>query len=241
MGHESYGSYIIKKGNKHDPANYRGIALLPILSKIFSKVLLERLNFWADAKNIIHQEQAGFRKGFRNTDNVFILDTIVNKYLSRKRGRLYIGFIDFRKAFDLVNHDALLLKLKDAGITGNIYDVLSSMYMQLNARVKTPLGITNVFSCKAGVQQGSLLSPFLFKLFLNDLSEMLNADVIQKIQINNYDISHLLFTDDLALISDTVFGLQKQLDTLYLIIAASGASQLISIKPKLWFLKEAVG
>ena len=205
---------IFKKGSKTDPANYRGISLIPILSKVFSKILLDRLQFWSDANNVIHQEQAGFRKGFRTTDNVFILDTIINKYLSQKRGRIYIGFVDFRKAFDLVNHDALLYKLKCHGIVGNILTILSSMYMQLNACVRTPMGVTNVFQCKAGVQQGSVLSPFLFKLFINDLSTRLNSLDIPKIQINNCFINHLLFADDLALISSSVFGLQKQFNVL---------------------------
>jgi hypothetical protein len=142
---------IYKKGDKYNPSNYRGIALLPIMSKIFSKILLERFNFWADAKTFFHQEQSGFCQGVRTIDNVFILDTIINKYLSRKRGRLYVGFVDFRKAFDSINHEALLLKLKCAGIIGNVHDVLNSMYMQLNARVRTPFGITDVFPCKAGV------------------------------------------------------------------------------------------
>ena len=86
--------------------------------------------------------------------------------------------------------------------------------MQLNAHVKTPNGVTKSFPCMSGVQQGSLLSPFLFNLFLNSLSQQLNSPGMQKIQLGNAYINHLLYADDLALISDTVFGLQRQLNIL---------------------------
>jgi hypothetical protein len=205
---------LFKKGSHDDPGNYRGISLISVMCKVFSGVLLNRLNFWADATDFFCQEQAGFRKGFRTTDNVFVLYTLINRYLSRKKGRVYVAFVDFRKAFDSVNHQFLISKLRDAGITGNILDVLQSMYLQLNAHVKTPVGVTKSFPCASGVQQGSLLSPFLFNLFLNNLSHKLNSVNIQEIKIGECYISHLLYADDLALISDTVFGLQRQLNIL---------------------------
>ena len=183
------------------------------MCKVFSGVLLNRLNFRADAVNFFCQEQAGFRKVFRTTDNIFILHTVINKYLSRKKGRLYVAFIDFRKVFDSISHQLFITKLKDAGITGNILEVLRSMYMQLNAHVKTPNGVTKSFPCMSGVQQGSLL-PFLFNLFLKSLSQQLNSPGMTKIQLGNANINHLLYADDLAPISDTVFGLQRQLNIL---------------------------
>ena len=95
---------IFKKGGREEPGNYRGISLISVMCKVFSGVLLNRLNFWADAVKFFCQEQAGFRKGFRTTDNIFILHTVINKYLSRKKGRLYVAFVDFRKAFDSISH-----------------------------------------------------------------------------------------------------------------------------------------
>jgi hypothetical protein len=174
---------LFKKGSRDDPGNYRAILLISVMCKDFSGVLLNRLNFWADATNFFCQEQAGFRKGFRTTDNVFILYTLINRYLSQKKGRVYVAFVDFRKAFDSINHQFLISKLRDAGVTGNILDVLQSMYLQLNAHVKTPFGVTQSFPCVSGVQQGSLLSPFLFNLFLNNLSHQLNSVNIQEIKI----------------------------------------------------------
>ena len=93
---------------------------------------------WAELAhfNFFCQEQAAFRKGFRTTNNIFISLTVINKFLSRNEGRLYIAFMDFRKAFDSISHQLIVTKLKDVGITCNILEVLSSMYMQLNAHVK---------------------------------------------------------------------------------------------------------
>ena len=139
---------IFKKSGREEPGNYRDISLISVMCKVFSGILLNRLNFGTDEVNFFCQEQAGFRKSFSTIDNIFILHTVINKYLSRKKGRLYVAFIDFRKAFDSISHQLFITKLKDAGITGNILEVLRSMYMQLNPHVKTPNGVNHFHACQ---------------------------------------------------------------------------------------------
>ena len=80
---------IHKKGSYNNPDNYRGISLLSILSKIFTKCLNNRLVNWAEINNKMYEEQAGFRKGKSTIDQVFILQCLVQKYLSKKKGRFY--------------------------------------------------------------------------------------------------------------------------------------------------------
>jgi hypothetical protein len=73
------------KGDKRDPANYRGISLLSTLSKVYTGVMARRLNEWIEKRGAISECQMGFRKGRRTVDNIFILRTTIDKYLSRKR------------------------------------------------------------------------------------------------------------------------------------------------------------
>ena len=73
---------IYKKGNVNDPANYRPITLLEVSGKIFSKILCNRLTLWAEREHFITPEQAGFRHGFQTHDNIFILNSIIQRYLS---------------------------------------------------------------------------------------------------------------------------------------------------------------
>ena len=103
------------KGSKEDPDNYRGIALAPILSKVYSKLLYERLKVWAFKNNKVSSYQAGFRPGFSTVDNIFVLDHLINKYLGMCN--LYCVFIDFKKAFDTVNRKKLWARLWQIGCT----------------------------------------------------------------------------------------------------------------------------
>ena len=100
-----------KKGDYNNADNYRGISLTSVFSKIFIGILNTRLKAWSDRNNIITEEQAGFRKGYSTIDNAFILHSIIQKYLTKKR-KLYVAFIDFRKAFDSVDRSKLWLILE---------------------------------------------------------------------------------------------------------------------------------
>ena len=100
-----------KGGNKDDPNNYRGITLNSSLGKLFCAILHQRLALFCDKNNIIAKEQAGFRKGYRTTDHIFILKTIVKSYI-RQNKKLYTCFVDMEKAFDSVCRKGLLHKIK---------------------------------------------------------------------------------------------------------------------------------
>ena len=86
-----------------------------------------------DDKAFIGREQAGFRKNDRTSDQKFILKTIIDKYIHKncKANELYVCFIDFRKAFDTICHEGLLLKLQRLGINGKMYELIKSMYQSL--------------------------------------------------------------------------------------------------------------
>ena len=127
-----------------------------------------RLVKWASGNNIIVEAQAGFRKGYCTTDQIFCLQSLVQKYLSVQGGRLYVIFIDFSKAFDRVNHNMLWHRLISYGIHGNALKVLRSMYSQSKSCIRCKEGLTEYFNCDIGTRQGCMLSPFLFSLFINE-------------------------------------------------------------------------
>jgi hypothetical protein len=95
------------KGDKQDPANYRGISLLSTLSKVYKGVLARRLNEWVEKRGAISECQMGFRKARRAVANIFIFWTTIDKYLSCKRGEVYWLFVDLQKAFYTVVREAL--------------------------------------------------------------------------------------------------------------------------------------
>ena len=80
---------IYKKGDVNIPDNYRGISLLSCVSKVFTKILNNRLVSWADVNEKMYDVQAGFRKGKSTIDHIFVLQSLIDKYLSKEKGRFY--------------------------------------------------------------------------------------------------------------------------------------------------------
>ena len=100
-----------KKGDKKSPANYRGITLTSCLGKLFTSILQSRLNKFIEQENILNPEQFGFRPNARTTDSLFILQQLLHKY-TKQHKKLYIGFIDYEKAFDRVWQHGMIYKLQ---------------------------------------------------------------------------------------------------------------------------------
>ena len=91
---------IHKKRSLYDPNNYRAIALSNCISKIFINILSKRLSTWCDDNDVKDESHAGFRKRYSTIDNLFILQSVIQKYPTLKRGRVYGFYFDFRNAFD---------------------------------------------------------------------------------------------------------------------------------------------
>ena len=203
------------KGSSKDPTGYRGVALLPHMAKLLTRILNERLRTWLFGRNLISDRQAGYRAGYSTMDNCFILDTIIRRRLRRRGGRLYAGFVDFRRAFDGISRPALFLKLATAGVSAKFIKLLKSMYD--NARFSVRLEgekISSEAQSTSGVLQGCQLSPLLFSFYINDLVEWLNIEGSHSPGLRNEEVHLLLFADDLVLLSNTPVGLQRLLDRL---------------------------
>jgi hypothetical protein len=205
---------IHKGGNKDDPNNYRGITLNSSLGKLFCTILHQRLSNFCDENKIIAKEQAAFRKGYRTTDHIYLLKTIVKKYITQNK-KLYTCFVDLEKAFDSVWRKALLHKIKKLGITGKIFDIIKSIYDTTTYSVIINGGkITPKSSSSRGIKQGDTLSTLLFNIYINDLPEYLSNDPNDPVIIDNTQLNSLMFADDLVLMSTTNSGLQQSIDNL---------------------------
>ena len=157
--------HCTKKGDVHNPDNYRGISLLSILSKVFTKVINDKLTQWAENNLVLHDAQAGFRKGRSAIDHIFTLHAGIEKHLS-KNTKLYVAFIDFRKAYDTVDRQILWDVLMKSGVSGRMCKVIQSMYETVQACVMSGSGseggLSDYFCCLQGLKQGCILSPVLF-------------------------------------------------------------------------------
>jgi hypothetical protein len=206
-----------KKGDTRVPDNFRGISLLSIIGKCYTSILNKRLYYWLDLNDKISESQAGFRKGFSTTDHVFTLYAATQKCLSRTGSKLYVAFIDLRKAFDSVKRRTLLSAMIKCGISKKFVRAIMGIYKQVKSAVRTCDTVTELFDCPIGLRQGCVLSPTLFSVVINLVAENVTELGRHGIQFipGLIELLLLLFADDIALISCSPVGLQCQLNVLH--------------------------
>ena len=126
MWEQSYIITIHKSGDKYDLNNYRGIALMNCLSKIFSAVLNNRMKIFMENK--YNNSQFGFRENYRTSDSLFILKSLINKYLHKCKQKIYVCFVDLQKSFDSLWRVGLLYKLHKLGIGKYMYTIIKNQF-----------------------------------------------------------------------------------------------------------------
>lgn len=121
-------SPLYKKGPRDVMQNYRGIILLNTSYKIYALILEEKLRQETNEKNILPETQAGFRKKRSGIDNIFILNTAIEKELAKAGGTAYAFFVDFKAAFDTINRSKLWNMMERLGIRQSLVDRLKEIY-----------------------------------------------------------------------------------------------------------------
>ena len=124
---EGYVIPLHKKGDANEVENYRGITLLSTLGKLFTRVINNRLNEWAENYSVLIEAQAGFRIHMSTVDNIVVLHGLISHILNQGK-RLFCAFIDFTKAFDYIVRDNLWYKLIKVGLRGKLLYIIKSMY-----------------------------------------------------------------------------------------------------------------
>lgn len=181
---------IHKKGDTLDMNNYRGVSILPPIAKIFEKILANQIKSYFSKNKLLTTNQHGFREAHSCETAIHEITNECLKNLDNKLINALL-FVDFKKAFDLVNQDILIYKLLNYGFSNSAVKLIKSYFTNRTQAVKiSNNAISERTDLTLGVGQGSVLGPLLFIIFINDLPEYLSNNVVK------------LFADDTTIISN---------------------------------------
>jgi hypothetical protein len=194
--------------------------MLTSLSKIFEKVIFNKLYHHVNHNNILVHEKFRFRKG-SSTDLASY--KLINNILSALNNKLLVVgvFCDLQKAFDCVNHNILLSKMEFYGISGKANNLIKSYLQDRFQRVLTDHDSRKYASewkaVKHGVPQGSILGPLFFLLYVNDLPKIIS-------NITN----PILFADDTSIITNYIQEFKKDIHSIFIQLNAWFKSNFLS-------------
>ena len=157
---------IYKKGYKQECGNYRTIALISHASKVLLRIIQRRLEVFLVPGLPI--EQAGFRRGRGTRDHIANLRWMMEKDREHQRD-LYMCFIDYKKAYDCVDHERLRVILRVMGVPVHLIVLLRRLYTNQEATVRTEFGEKDNIDIGKGVRQGSILSQLLFNIYVENI------------------------------------------------------------------------
>ena len=183
------------KGDTMSCGAYRGVKLLEHAMKIVERVLERRIRKVVK----VDEMQFGFMPGKGTTDALFILRRLQEEYRDKEK-KLYMCFVDLEKAFDRVPRKVMEWAMRKRGLPEAMVRAVMSLYEGAKTRVRVGSELSEEFGVKVGVHQGSVLSPLVFAVVVDVVTESAREGLM----------SEMLYADDLVLISETMEGLREK-------------------------------
>ncbi len=167
----------IPKGSTTDPRlplQYRGIALLSTVYKIYTCTWNNRIVSYMEENGLYAEEKNWFRQGRSCSEHLFVLTTIIRN--GKLQGKsTFTALRDAEKAFDRADRELLLFKLLNLGIKGHICENIKAIYKEAICCINVNNMLTDWFQTYNGIIQGDTLLPTLFNIFINDLVDDVNS------------------------------------------------------------------
>ena len=196
-----------KKSNAIDCTDYRTLCLMSNVTKIILRIIAER------NRRIFEREagktQSGFMKGKGTREGIFSLRIITEKMLEKHK-KVYVCYIDYKKAFDRVYHALLMEILSHNEIDEKDLKLIRNLYWQQTASIQLDEGQSSSFPIKRGVRQGCVMSPPIFNVYTEEIFK--ESDELPGIKLLGEYINNLRYADDTVLLAETEEELQKLVD-----------------------------
>ncbi|KAK3548214.1 hypothetical protein QTP70_005159 [Hemibagrus guttatus] len=185
------------KGDVQSCSNYRGIKLMSHTMKVWERVVEARLRKVVE----ICEQQYGFMRRKSTTDAIFALRILMEKYRDGQR-ELHCVFVDLEKAYDRVPREELWYCMRKSGVAVKYVRVVQDMYERSRTVVRCAVGQTEEFNVEVGLHQGLALSPFLFAIVMDQLSE----------EVRQESPWTMMFADDIVICSESREQVEENLE-----------------------------
>ena len=192
-----------KKPKAQNCTEYRTISLMSHVTKLVLKVIQQRIT--AKINEEVSELQNGFRPGLGTREGILNLRMIIERALEIQQD-VYICFIDYTKAFDRVKHSKMKECLRKIGIYDKDLQIITKMYWEQTAVVRTENGLTEEFKIKKGVRQGCVLSSSLFNLYTEKIFR--EIEDMKGVIVGGSNINNNRYADDTALLTLCTTDLQ---------------------------------
>ena len=200
-----------KKGDLTRCENWRGITLLSVISKVLTRIMLDRMKLALDRK--LRENQAGFRAKRSCTDQIATLRIIVEQSIEWQSS-LYLNFIDFQRAFDSVHRGTVWKILKQYGIPDKFINIIKAFYENYQVKIMHNGKLSEKVPVETGVRQGCILSPTIFLTVIDWVMKRVTVrprGITWKVFESLEDLD---FADDLCFLSHKAEHLQTKTDDL---------------------------
>ena len=197
-------TFIQKDPEKGNAANnYSPIACLPLMWKLLTSILAEKIYAHLSEKNVPPDEQKGCRKDSRGTKYQLLIDKQVLKHCKNHQHNLAVGWIDYKKAYYMVSHRWLIEAMKMVEIADNIANLFENSKETWRTELIAYNESLGEVDIKRGIFQGDSFSPLLFVVVLIPLSIILSETDLGYVTSRNQKLNHLFFMDNLKLYANS--------------------------------------
>ena len=224
--------------NPNKISNWRPIKLLAACQKLFTTMIKNKMADYFRNLNLISDNLYGFRSNRSIHQVLFILNSKFKEIYSNKNHlkEMFILTLDINKAYDCINRQLLMKKIKAYGIDGKLYSIINELNKDTTTRICVNSLESEPVHTTRGLTQGDTLSPFLFNVYTNDLSLTIKANHDSKYKNTNTTfVSHLQYADDFLLIAHSPLQLQSLID-IVLQWAQSSCMTISETKSKLLYV-----
>ncbi|KAK3571285.1 hypothetical protein QTP86_005921 [Hemibagrus guttatus] len=197
---------LFKKGDRRVCSNYRGITLLSLPGKVYSKVLERRVRPLVEPR--IQEEQCGFRPGRGTLDQLYTLHRVLEGSWEFAQP-VHMCFVDLEKAFNRVPRGILWEVLWEYGVCGPLLRAVRSLCNRSRSLVRIAGCKSDLFPVNVRLRQGCPLSPVLFIVFMDRISR--RSQGLEGVRFGEHRISSLVFADDVVLLAPSGLDLQHAL------------------------------